>query len=143
MTDWYVRHPGGVVISLPRSSFPQSSALRASTCGLKSDDPSGASPLRDRQAVAAGEGSVNRIAQRQGVSLLCFKTQMRHPRLVRPSGFSDLSGNRFAPDRVGSYPSGPLASPPHGAREPQRPITFLQKIVVFLGCLGIFRQLWA
>ena len=36
-------------ISFPRSSFPGSSALRASTPGLRSDDPSGASPLRDRQ----------------------------------------------------------------------------------------------
>ena len=59
--------------------FPGSSALRASTPGLKSDDPSGASPLRDRQAVAAGPGSTDRIAQRQGLSLLCFKAQMRHP----------------------------------------------------------------
>ena len=40
-----------------RRPFPGSSALRASTCGLKNDDPSGAAPLRDRQAVAAGEGS--------------------------------------------------------------------------------------
>ena len=31
--------------------FPESSALRASTSGLKSGDPSGASPLRDRQSV--------------------------------------------------------------------------------------------
>ena len=36
-------------ISLSGSSFPGSSALRASTPGLKSDDPSGATPLRDRQ----------------------------------------------------------------------------------------------
>ena len=62
-----------------RLRFPGSSALRASTPGLKSDDPSGASPLRDRHAVAAGLGSVDRIAQRQGLSLLCFKAQMRHP----------------------------------------------------------------
>ncbi|WP_211204668.1 hypothetical protein, partial [Porphyromonas bennonis] len=40
---------------------------------LNSDDPSGASPLRDRQAVAVGLGSVDRIAQRQGLSLLYFK----------------------------------------------------------------------
>ncbi len=46
---------------------------------LNSDDPSGASPLRDRQAVAVGLGSVDRIVQRQGLSLLCFKAQMRHP----------------------------------------------------------------
>ena len=46
---------------------------------LNSEDPSGASPLRDRQAVAAGLGSVDRIAQRQGLSLLYFKGQMRHP----------------------------------------------------------------
>ena len=51
-------------ISLSGSSFPGFSALRASTPGLKSDDPSGALPLRDRQAVAAGRGSVDRIAQR-------------------------------------------------------------------------------
>ena len=57
-----VRHPSGVVY-LSGSSFPGSSALRASTPGLKSDDPSGASPLRDRQAVAAGRGSVLGIAQ--------------------------------------------------------------------------------
>ena len=49
MTDWYVRHPGGVVY-LSWRPLPGSSALRASTPGLKSDDPSGASPLRDRQA---------------------------------------------------------------------------------------------
>ena len=36
-------------ISFLRSSFPGSSALRASTPGLKAGDPSGASPLRDRQ----------------------------------------------------------------------------------------------
>ena len=53
-----------------RHRFPGSSALRASTPGLKSDDPSGASPLRDRHAVAAGLGSVDRIAQRQELSLL-------------------------------------------------------------------------
>ena len=52
------------LISLSGSSFPGSSALRASTPGLKSDDPSGALPLRDRQAVAGGRGSVDRIAQR-------------------------------------------------------------------------------
>ena len=62
-----------------RRRFPGSSALSASTPGLKSDDPSGASSLRDRQMVAAGLGSVDRIAQRQGLSLLCFKAQMRHP----------------------------------------------------------------
>ena len=50
--------------------FPGSSALRASTPGLKSGDPSGASPLRDRQAVAAGRGSVNVITQRQEASPL-------------------------------------------------------------------------
>ena len=61
-----------------RRGFPGSSALRASTPSLKSDDPSGASPLRDRQMVAAGLGSVDGIAQRQGLSLLCFKAQMRH-----------------------------------------------------------------
>ena len=33
----------------PGSSFPGSSALSASTLGLNSDDPSGASPLRHRQ----------------------------------------------------------------------------------------------
>ena len=46
---------------------------------LNSDDPSGALPLRDRQSVAAGEGSVKGIAQRQGLSLHCFNAQMRHP----------------------------------------------------------------
>ena len=54
----------------PRWSFPGSSALRASTPGLKSDDPSGASPLRDRQAIATGRGSVSEIVQRQRLSLL-------------------------------------------------------------------------
>jgi|GEM_PF-3253207 len=71
-----------------RRRFPGSSALRASTPGLKSDDPFGASPLRDRHAVAAGLGSVDRIAQRQGISLLCFKAQMRHPCMT----CSSLSG---------------------------------------------------
>ena len=36
--------------------LPRSSALRASTRGLWSDDPSGALPLRDLQAGASGEG---------------------------------------------------------------------------------------
>ena len=45
-----VRHPIGVVYSKIGPRFPGSSALRASTTGLKSDDPSGALPLRDRQA---------------------------------------------------------------------------------------------
>ena len=53
-----------------RVFFPGASALRASTPGLKSDDPSRASPLRDRQTVAAGEGSVDGIGARQGLSLL-------------------------------------------------------------------------
>ena len=39
-----VRHPGGVVY-LSWHPIPGSSALRASTPGLKSDDPSGAAPL--------------------------------------------------------------------------------------------------
>ncbi len=46
-----------------RRRSPGSSALRASTPGLKSDDPAGAKPRRDRHAVAAGLGSVDRIAQ--------------------------------------------------------------------------------
>lgn len=62
-----------------RRRFPGSSALRASTPGLKSDDPSGASPLRDRPTIAVGEESVDGIAQRQGLSLLSCKAQMRHP----------------------------------------------------------------
>ena len=62
-----------------RRRSPGSSALRASTPGLNSDDPSGASPLRDRHAVAAGLGSVDRIAQLQGLSLLRFEAQIRHP----------------------------------------------------------------
>ena len=49
-------------ISFPASSFPGSSALRASTPGLKSDDPSGASPLRDRQARGAPLRPVRREA---------------------------------------------------------------------------------
>ena len=65
--------------NLNASPFPGVFGTSASTCGLKNDDPSGAQPRRDRQAVAAGLGSVDRIAQRQGLSLLCFKTQMRHP----------------------------------------------------------------
>ena len=81
-------------ISLPGSSFPGSSALRASTPGLKSDDPSGTSPLRDRQAGAVGLGSADRIAQRQGLSLLYFKAQMRHP--CSPVRQSVLSRNRIS-----------------------------------------------
>ena len=49
LTDWYVRHPGGVVY-LSWHPLPRSSALRASTRWLKNDDPSGAAPLRDRPA---------------------------------------------------------------------------------------------
>ena len=74
------RHPSGVGSMGYAVGLPGSSALRASTPGLKSDDPSGASPLRDRHAVAAGLGSVDRIAQRQGLSLLCFKAQCVTPR---------------------------------------------------------------
>ena len=45
-----MRHPAGVVFIMMIYRFPGSSALRASTPGLKDDDPSGAPPLRDRQA---------------------------------------------------------------------------------------------
>ena len=82
--------------------FPGSSALRASTPGLKSDDPSGALPLRDRQAVAAGEGSVKGIAQRQGLSLHCFNAQMRHPE--RPIENRLLAWN-YQGDAIGWYRS--------------------------------------
>ena len=63
----------------PRWSFPGSSALRASTPGLKSDDPSGASPLRDRQAIATGRGSVSEIVQRQRLSLLLLISSNASP----------------------------------------------------------------
>ena len=49
LTPRLVRHPGGVE-NLSRLPLPRSSALRASTRGLKNDDPYGAPPLRDRQA---------------------------------------------------------------------------------------------
>ena len=44
------RHPCGVVSIMMINHSPGSSALRASTPGLKDDDPSGAPPLRDRTA---------------------------------------------------------------------------------------------
>ncbi len=85
-------------ISFPRSSFPGSSALRASTPGLKSDDPSGASPLRDRQAVAAGRGSVSKIAQRQRLSLLLLissNASPLSPRLIALGGRGSGAGPTF------------------------------------------------
>ena len=54
-----------------RRRFPGSSALRASTPGLKSDDPSGASPLRDRQTGALGEESRAADLLRIDVMLKC------------------------------------------------------------------------
>ena len=62
--------------------LPRSSALRASTRGLWSDDPSGALPL---PAGSAGgsirRGLVHEMAQQHRLSLLSCKTQMRHPGL--------------------------------------------------------------
>ena len=81
-------------IFLSGSSFPRSLVLRASTRNLNSDDPSGASPMRDPQAVPVGLGSVDRIAQRQGLSLLYFKAQMRHPWSVTRMLFTVLKKNR-------------------------------------------------
>ena len=103
-------------ISLSWSSFPRSSALRASTRGLNSEDPSGASPQRDRQAVAVGLGSVDRIAQRQGLSLLYFKAQMRHPcgttkkdgtTLTRSPNLKNLFNEINASDKQNLYLTSP------------------------------------
>ena len=57
-------------ISFPSSSFPESSGLRPSTSGLKTGDPSGASPLRDRQAGALGEES-------RAADLLCIAVKIK------------------------------------------------------------------
>ena len=83
---------------------------------LNSDDPSGASPLRDRQAVAVGLGSVDRIVQRQGLSLLCFKAQMRHPcgttkkdgtTLTRSPNLKNLFNEINASDKQNLYLTSP------------------------------------
>ena len=103
-------------ISLSGSSFPRSSALRASTRVLNCDDPSGASPMRDRQAVPVGLGSVDRIAQRQGLSLLYFKAQMRHPcvmakkdgtTLTRSPNLKNLFNEINASDKQNLYLTSP------------------------------------
>ena len=65
-----VRHPDGVVYIRHIAGNPGSSALRASTPGLKADDPSGAPPLRDRQAGALGEES-------PATDLLCIAVKIK------------------------------------------------------------------
>ena len=67
--------------------FPGSSALRASTPGLKSDDPSGASPLRDRQAGTSGD-----------ITAWQAERHLEEVRSARPgwSTGSDLRGVRYA-----------------------------------------------
>ena len=74
-------------ISLPGSSFSGSSALRASTAGLKSDDPSEASPLRDRQAGTSGD-----------ITAWQAERHLEEVRSARPgwSTGSDLRGVRYA-----------------------------------------------
>ena len=66
------RHPAGVVFIMKIYRFPGSSALRASTPGLKDDDPSGATPLRDRRS-----GSVGSMAPRQGCTLHRHRSPLR------------------------------------------------------------------
>ena len=70
--------------------FPGSSALRASTPGLKDDDPSGAPPLRDRQAALhpdRGARSIGIGHPRSG-----DRCTASHPSdLSDPSDPSDLS----------------------------------------------------
>jgi len=103
-------------IFLSGSSFPRSLVLRASTRNLNSDDPSGASPMRDPQAVPVGLGSVDRIAQRQGLSLLYFKAQMRHPcdttkkdgtTLTRSPNLKNLFNEINASDKQNLYLTSP------------------------------------
>ena len=72
---------------------------------LNSEDPSGASPLRDRQAGAVGLGSVDRIAQRQGLSLLYFKAQMRQPWSVTRMLFTVLKKNRSFVNKKATHTS--------------------------------------
>ena len=74
-------------ISLPGSSFSGSSALRASTAGLKSDDPSEASPLRDRQTGTSGD-----------ITAWQAERHLEEVRSARPgwSTGSDLRGVRYA-----------------------------------------------
>ena len=66
------RHPIGVVYIRRIAGNPGSSALRASTAGLKSDDPSGVSPLRDRQAGVSGDitGVTGGVAPLRGASFV-------------------------------------------------------------------------
>ena len=64
--------------------FPGSSALRASTPGLKDDDPSGATPLRDRVAPLVGARSIGIGHPRSG-----DRCAAPHP--SDPSDLSDLS----------------------------------------------------
>ena len=83
---------------------------------LNSDDPSGASPLRDRQAVAVGLGSFDRIAHRQRLSLLYLKAQMRHPcatskkdgtTLTRSPNLKNLFNEINASDKQNLYLTSP------------------------------------
>ncbi len=65
-------------------SYPGSSALRASTPGLKAGDPSGASPLRDRQAGASPVGD----APRQGCLLRSYKRPLQNGLSPKSTAFS-------------------------------------------------------
>ena len=73
--------------------FPGSSALRASTPGLKDDDPSGATPLRDRVAPLVGARSIGIGHPRSGDR--CAAPHPSDPsdpsHQSDPSDFSDLS----------------------------------------------------
>ena len=84
-----MRHPGGVVY-LSWHSLLRSSALRASTRGPRSDDPSGALPLRDRQAGALGEES-------PAADLLCIAVKIKFvspvPIMLTPVPEDSLRGS--------------------------------------------------
>ena len=54
-----------------RHRFPGTSALRASTPGLKADDPYGATPLRDRQAGSSLMVSAGGVAPHKGCRHAC------------------------------------------------------------------------
>ena len=92
--------------------FPGSSALRASTPGLKDDDPSGATPLRDRQAGSSLSESGSE-APRQGCSVFSpgveeGRKPRRRPR-DRSAGKNPLDparGRTIKPTRGVRHPGG-------------------------------------
>ena len=90
--------------------FPGSSALRASTPGLKDDDPSGATPLRDRQAGSSLSESGSE-APRQGCSVFSPSVEEGRKPRRRPRDRS-AGKNPLDPARVSHYQAYPGSATP-------------------------------